>query len=99
MAGIVDLGSVLGLPLCVQGLPAVFNTHFGEGGGGPVRDFPSYALTDIARQRRFVKALQDEGIRVTSRGTWFVSAAHTGSDIEDALTRIEVALRRIDQVS
>ena len=38
--------------------------------------------TDRARQRRFLRALQDRGVRVTARGTWFLSAAHDDADIE-----------------
>ncbi len=61
---------------------AAFNTTFGR---GPVRDYRSYIATDRVRQQRFLRALQDRGVRVTARGTWFLSAAHDESDIERTL--------------
>jgi glutamate-1-semialdehyde 2,1-aminomutase len=78
-----------GSDLIVQGLAAAFNTTFGR---GPVRDYRSYAATDRARQARFLRALQDRGVRVTSRGTWFLSAAHDDADIERTLEAAADAL-------
>jgi folate-dependent tRNA-U54 methylase TrmFO/GidA len=37
-------------------------------------------------------ALAERGVRVTSRGTLYISAAHTEADIEDTLDRAESAL-------
>jgi glutamate-1-semialdehyde 2,1-aminomutase len=33
-----------------------------------------------------------KGIRPTSRGTWFVSAAHTGADVERTLEAFDSVL-------
>jgi glutamate-1-semialdehyde 2,1-aminomutase len=89
MDGLRGHAARLGSDLLVQGLGAAFNTTFGR---GPVRDYRSYARTDLARQRRFLRALQDRGVRVTSRGTWFLSAAHSEADIERTLTAAADAL-------
>ena len=79
----------LGSDLLVQGRPAAFNTTFGT---GPVRDYRGYAATDRARQRLFLRALQDRGVRVTARGTWFLSAAHDEADIDATLDAAADAL-------
>jgi glutamate-1-semialdehyde 2,1-aminomutase len=42
--------------------------------------------------RKFALALAERGVRVTSRGTLYISAAHTEADIEDTLDRAEAAL-------
>jgi glutamate-1-semialdehyde 2,1-aminomutase len=90
MEGLRDLGRQRGSSLHVQGLPAAFNTTFGI--PGPVRDYRSYAATDLDTQRRFLRALQDRGVRVTARGTWFLSAAHDDADIDATLAAAAEAL-------
>ena len=87
--GLREHAARLGSDLLVQGRPAVFNTTFGT---GPVRNYRDYFATDRARQRTFLRALQDRGVRVTARGTWFLSAAHDDADIEDTLAAAGDAL-------
>jgi glutamate-1-semialdehyde 2,1-aminomutase len=88
MTGLRDLGA--SSDLRVQGLGMVFNTAF----GGPefVHNYRDYARTDAARQRRFLTELQHRGVRVTSRGTWFLSLAHTDADIDFTLEAARGAL-------
>ena len=90
MEGLRELERQGGYGLHVQGLGPAFNTTFGV--RGPITDFRSYATTDLARQRRFLEALQDEGVRVTSRGTWFLSTAHTNDDVDETLAAAARAL-------
>ena len=89
MDGLRGHAARLGSDLIVQGLGAAFNTTFGR---GPVRDYRVYLATDRARQQRFLRALQDRGVRVTARGTWFLSAAHDEADIERTLDAAADAL-------
>ena len=89
MDGLRGHATRLGVDLWVQGLGTVFNTTFGS---GPLRDYRAYAGTDLARQRRFLIALQDRGVRVTARGTWFLSSAHDETDIGHTLTAAADAL-------
>ncbi|MBI3980003.1 MAG: aspartate aminotransferase family protein [Chloroflexi bacterium] len=93
MEGLQERGRVAGVPLHVQGLPTVFNTCFTD--QGAVTDYRSYQRTDLARQKQFVRALQDHGVRVTSRGTWFLSAAHTDADVDETLAAAAVALAAV----
>jgi glutamate-1-semialdehyde 2,1-aminomutase len=90
MHGLRELGRRTALPLHVQGLGTVFNTCFTT--QSEVTDYRSYQRTDLERLRRFLRALQDHGVRVTSRGTWFLSAAHTDADIDETLAAAEKAL-------
>jgi glutamate-1-semialdehyde 2,1-aminomutase len=87
--GLREHAARLGSDLLVQGRPAVFNTTFGT---GPVRNYRDYVATDRARQRTLLRALQDRGVRVTARGTWFLSAAHDDADIEATLAAAGDAL-------
>ncbi|MDQ3808777.1 MAG: aspartate aminotransferase family protein [Chloroflexota bacterium] len=91
MAGLRELGERRGLR--VQGLGMAFNTAF----GGPclIESYRDYAQTDAARQKRFLTELQHRGVRVTSRGTWFLSMAHTDADVELTLEAARGALEAL----
>jgi glutamate-1-semialdehyde 2,1-aminomutase len=89
MRGLLKVAAEAGADLVIQGLPGVFNTTFGR---GPIRNYRAYAASDLPRQRRFLIALQDRGVRVTSRGTWFLSTAHTDADIDATIAAAADAL-------
>lgn len=82
MDGLNELAAAREIPLHVQGLGAVFNTCFGV---DDVQSYRDYRHADAERQRSFLRGLIDRGVRVTTRGTWFLSAAHTDADIERTL--------------
>jgi glutamate-1-semialdehyde aminotransferase len=39
--------------------------------------------------------MMDRGIRPTTRGTWFMSAAHSEADIDETLEAAEAAMRTL----
>jgi glutamate-1-semialdehyde 2,1-aminomutase len=91
MSGLRSVAKRKGVPLLVQGLGMVFNTAFSE--GPPVTDYRSFARRcDASRLPGFLHALQEHGVRPTSRGTWFLSTAHTDADIEATIRAAESAL-------
>ena len=92
MDGLREAARDAGQPLLVQGLGSVFNTTFGT---GPVRTYREYVATDLARQRRFLVGLQDRGVRVTGRGTWFLSSVHSDADIAHTIDAAAETLRAI----
>ncbi|MGH7919320.1 MAG: aspartate aminotransferase family protein [Candidatus Dormibacteraceae bacterium] len=91
--GLRELGATIDPSLRVQGLGTVFNTAFTN--GVEVADYRSYQRADAGRLRRFLRALQDRGVRVTSRGTWFLSSAHDSTDIDRTLDAAADALRAV----
>jgi glutamate-1-semialdehyde 2,1-aminomutase len=89
----------------MEELPAIARRH-GESvrifGVGPafhvaftddddVHDYRSFSRIDAARRDRFNARLHSEGVRITARGTWFLSAAHSDEDIEESLAAAERA--------
>jgi glutamate-1-semialdehyde 2,1-aminomutase len=90
MAGLRAQAARHGAPLRVQGLGTVFNTTFST--GPEPTDYRSYAGTDLDRQRRFVSGLQDCGVRITSRGTWYLSTAHGEDELAETLAATDAAL-------
>jgi len=93
MEGLLQMAAELDAGLKIQGLGSVFHTYFGNG-RQPV-DYRSYCETDQARLRQFVDALLDRGVRITSRGTWFLSTAHSEADIEETLAAAREALQSL----
>ena len=93
MAGLRRVAAGAGQPLLVQGISQVFNTCFT--GAPAIHDYREYAgRTDPARQLALIGRLADEGVRLTSRGTWFLSAAHTAADVEYSIRAAERALQQ-----
>jgi glutamate-1-semialdehyde 2,1-aminomutase len=96
MDGLQRIGDEIGAGLVVQGLGSVFHTYFG-GEQQPI-DYRSYDATDRPRLSRFVDTLLDCGVRITTRGTWFLSTAHTEADIDETLNAARQAmLQLLDQ--
>ena len=56
-----------------------------------VTDYRTFLQTDADKRNHFHARLQSAGVRVTARGTWFLSAAHTDEDIERTLEAAERA--------
>jgi glutamate-1-semialdehyde 2,1-aminomutase len=88
--GIRDVARSSGNQLLVQGYPSVFNTCFSD--GSSVTSLEEYRRCDESRQRRFLEALLERGVRPTSRGTWFISAAHTQAEVDVTLSAVRSAL-------
>ena len=94
MEGLRAAGRSAGQPLLVQGIGPVFNTSFIE--APAINDYRDYVTkTDASKQLRFIAHLADEGVRLTSRGTWFMSAAHTHEDVERTIRAAERALAQV----
>jgi glutamate-1-semialdehyde 2,1-aminomutase len=93
MDGIAHTARRLGIDMQVTGLPAAFHTCFA---GHPIHDYATYMRADRRRLSAFLVALLECRVRPTSRGTWFLSAAHTEKDVELTLEAVGRALRRVD---
>lgn len=92
MAGLRALSERVCLPLRAQGPGPVFSTVFHD---RPLQDYRDFRASDEAVRLAFVQEMQDLGVRITSRGTWFLSTAHTNADVAATLDRAEVALKRV----
>lgn len=81
--GLRKLSKDVAPQLQVMGYGTAFATYFGE--ADTVFDYQSFKRTDGARLQNLLTSMVKEGVRPTSRGTWFVSAAHTTDDVEQTL--------------
>ena len=89
--GLKRLNEKYELGMLIQGTGEVFAVSF-TGGMGVVdyRTHTKYA--DMNRYAQFVAEMMKRGIRLTSRGVWFVSEAHSEKDIEATLSAAKDAL-------
>jgi glutamate-1-semialdehyde 2,1-aminomutase len=93
MESLRDLDREFSAGLVVEGVGQVFHTRFG--GVDAPTDYRSYCASDRTKLCRFVDALLDSGVRITPRGTWFLSTAHTEMDIEQTVTAARKALQSV----
>jgi len=82
MAGLSEAAREWDLPLVVNGPGPVFFTWFSE---QPVTSYADHLLADDARYARFAELMHAAGTRVIPSGRWYLSAAHTESDVDRAL--------------
>lgn len=85
--GLRTLAANFGLPLLIQGLGPAFHLAFTE--RDSFLDYRDSLESDGMRNRDFVGAMLDRGIRLLSRGLWYLSAAHTEADIQLTLETVE----------
>lgn len=96
MDGLERISAELHVGLVVQGLGPVFHTYFGE--EQRPTDYRSYSATDRARLSLFVESLLDCGVRITTRGTWFLSTAHSQADVDQTLVAARQAMLMLFKV-
>jgi glutamate-1-semialdehyde 2,1-aminomutase len=58
-------------------------------------DYRSTLRCDKAKLGKFIAEMHNEGIRVIGRGLWYISAAHTEEDIDQALEVAARVLKRL----
>jgi glutamate-1-semialdehyde 2,1-aminomutase len=93
--GIRDAGGRSGTALVVDHVAGpLLQLRFGE--DRPMRSRADFAAnSDRQLLGRFLEALQELGVRPTSRGLFFVSAAHDDAVVDRTLAAVDVALGRL----
>jgi glutamate-1-semialdehyde 2,1-aminomutase len=83
MAGLRAAAQETGQPLYVVGPGPMFHTGFTT--QTPIRNYRDTLAYDRAKLGRFIQEMQERGIRLIGRGLWYLSAAHTEADIDEAI--------------
>lgn len=91
--GLRNLANRLGIEAVVQGIGPVLHMAFTN--QPAIHDYRSFLSSDTQLSHRFADAMLDKGIRVLSRGLWYVSAAHTVEDITVTLQTAENVLTEL----
>lgn len=92
--GIREIAQRLKLPVLVQGIPTAFHVSFTE--AEAITDYRGYVtLCDKERYSDFTVALLEQGLRLSARGIWYISAAHTQEQVTKTLESVDVALKKV----
>lgn len=92
--GLVDVGESRRWPLAVDGGGSVFQVRFGvPEAPRTLEEF--HRRSDKPPLEDFIRLMQDAGVRMTSRGLMFLSAAHTDADVDRTLSAADSALERM----
>ena len=92
MEGLQDINSRLEAGMLIQGPGSVFAVSFTY--GKEVFDYRSHVEnSDPGRYAVFVSKMMKSGIRINSRGIWFLSESHTDMDIESTLSAASKVLQ------
>jgi glutamate-1-semialdehyde 2,1-aminomutase len=97
MQGLGKLAAEHGVPLHPQGPGLIFHTVMLKPGAaaGPINDYRDYVRRhDAPRWAHLRRCLLEEGVSAIERGLWSISLAHNAADIDEALTRAAVAIKR-----
>ena len=89
MDGLRELFTHHGITHEIVGYPAVFNVRVDL--QGPT-DYRSAMKANRAKYLDFAFELLQRGVRILPRGTWFLSSAHTDSDIAKTLAVVDEVL-------
>ena len=79
--------------LLIQGVGAVFHPAFTE--RDALHDYREFTEVNHEKQTLFGAKLQSTGVRLSARGTWLLSTAHTHEDIEQTLTAASEAMSHV----
>lgn len=93
--GLRDLAKQTQLPLVVRASPGAVTTAFRAAPTQVTNHRSAAEGLDFTLQREWHLALQDQGVRITPEGLWYVSAAHSANDIATTLDAAGVALQNL----
>ena len=91
MEGLRQIAARYNHDIQVQGLGTAFHPLFTR--TDDVSSYRRFVEIDATMKNRFYAKLQSAGTRVTARGTWFLSTAHSDSDIDETLEQAEQVMR------
>jgi glutamate-1-semialdehyde 2,1-aminomutase len=90
ITGMREIAARRSTNLKITGFGSIFHTLFSD--EPEIVDYASYKGADAVHQKAFIEALLPLGVRPTSRGTWFVSAAHSDEDVSRTLAAVDTTL-------
>jgi glutamate-1-semialdehyde 2,1-aminomutase len=93
MTGLRQAAVDAGQNLLVQGPGPMFNIGFTE--LESIKDYRDTLLQDKEKLGKFVAGMHNEKVRIIGRGLWYISAAHTEEDIDQAITAAKSVLHSL----
>lgn len=90
VSGIKAAAQAADAPLTAVNVGSVVRLHWNT--PSPTNNYENVLLGDAQSLSRFSSRLVDQGIHSRESGTWYISAAHTPSDIEQTTAAVTTAL-------
>jgi glutamate-1-semialdehyde 2,1-aminomutase len=81
-----------GLPALIGGLGPVVQVSLTQ--TTMLRDYRDWIRRDTANYQRLVAQLVPLGVRTITRGTWYLSGAHTEEDVQSTVEKVDSALKQ-----
>ena len=78
----------------IQGIGSIFHISFTK--KTILNNHKDYLETDLNISQKFIRIMQDNKIRITGRGTWFISSAHTKADIKKTIKSFSKSLDQLN---
>jgi glutamate-1-semialdehyde 2,1-aminomutase len=78
----------------IQGVGSIFHISFTN--KNILHNHQDYLTTDLNISQKFIRKMQDNKIRITGRGTWFISYAHTKTDIKNTIKSFTKSLDQLN---
>jgi glutamate-1-semialdehyde 2,1-aminomutase len=93
--GVIAVAREAGIPICSNRVGSMFTWFFTP---GPVTDWTSAAKCDTEAFARFFRAMLDKGVYLppSQFEAAFLSAAHTGKDVEQTIAAARQAFATVD---
>ncbi len=97
MHGLQEAALENGHSLLVQGLGPMFHTGFTD--LHEAKDYRDTLNFDKVTLNKFISAMHDRNIRIIGRGLWYISAAHTETDIDHTIKIAREVLNNLSNES
>jgi glutamate-1-semialdehyde 2,1-aminomutase len=78
----------------IQGIGSIFHLSFTN--KSKLNNYADYLETNIEKLHHFVKIMQDNKIRITGRGTWFISSSHSKKDFDETVISFEKTIKNLN---
>lgn len=88
--GMKEIAKKYRAPLHIQGVPMAFHVSFGS--DQQIHNFQDLQKQNDVLYKKFVNEIRNQRIWITDRGIWYVSMAHSKSDVDETLERFDRAM-------
>ena len=94
-AGLYDLARRHEVNLLIKGIGQITYTNFGD--AERMETYRDCWEIDEAKGEKWASLLKEYGVRIISRGIWYLSALHTQAEIDMALSAADTVLSKISR--
>jgi glutamate-1-semialdehyde 2,1-aminomutase len=95
MEGLKEISKKRGIPMFLQGTRGAFITRFMDFDKAVAYSVRDFAVVDMQKERRWAELLAEEGVILMFGGRFYISSAHTESDVQRTLECADRAMGKL----